>query len=117
MNGVEILATHEIMKTAAFNWYIFIIGMIIVTVTVIILTWKNLFYEDKIRNILTAITIILIFAIPVAVVASNVGEKILDHTEYKVQLSDEVPIAEFLSTYQIIDQEGQILTIKEKVGD
>ena len=105
MNGVEILATHEIMKTAAFNWYIFIIGMIIVTVTVIILTWKNLFYEDKIRNILTAITIILIFAIPVAVVASNVGEKTLDHTEYKVQLSDEVAIAEFLSTYQIIDQE------------
>ena len=117
MNGVEILATHEIMKTAAFNWYIFIIGMIIVTVTVIILIWKYLFYEDKITNILTAIVIILIFAIPVAVVASNVGEKILDHTEYKVQLSDEVPIAEFLSTYQIIDQEGQILTIKEKAGD
>lgn len=117
MNGVEILATNEIMKTAAFNWYIFIIGMIIVTVTVIILTWKYLFYEDKITNILTAIEIILIFTIPVAVIAGNVGEKTLDHTEYKVQLSDEVPIAEFLSTYQIIDQEGQILTIKEKAGD
>ena len=117
MNGVEILATHEIMKTAAFNWYVFIIGMIIVTATVIILTWKYLFYEDKITNILTAIVIILIFTIPVAVIASNVGEKTLDHIEYKVQLSNEVPIAKFLSTYQIIDQEGQILTIKEKAGD
>ena len=116
MSGVEILATHEIMKTS-FNFRVFIIGMIIVAATVIILTFRNLPFEDKISNIIVDIMIILIFSMPVMAIADNVGEKTLDHIEYKVQLSDEVPIAEFLSTYQIINQEGQILTIKEKAGD
>lgn len=116
MTGVEILASQEIMKNV-FSVPAFIIGMIIVIIAVIILIWKYLSDEDKISNILIALTIILMSAIPVMIISESIGEKTLDYIEYKVQLSDEVPIAEFLSTYQIIDQEGQILTIKEKVGD
>lgn len=116
MTGMEILAAHEIMKST-FNWVCFIIGMIIVATGIMILTWTNPMYEEKKNNIITAFMFILVFTIPVAVIAAHTGEKVPDHTEYKVQLSDEVPIAEFLSTYQIIDQEGQILTIIEKEFD
>lgn len=116
MTGVEILATNEIIKNT-FNLPVFIIGMIIVIATVIFLTWKGLLCEDKVSNILTAITVILLFTIPVMIIAGIAGGKTLDHIEYKVQLSDEVSIAEFLSTYQIIDQEEQILTIRERAGD
>ena len=116
MTGMEILAAHEIMEST-FNSYVFIIGMIIVTIGIIILTWINPIYEEKKNNIITAFMFILVFTLPVAVIAAHTGEKIPDHTEYKVQLSDEVPIAKFLSTYQIIDQEGQILTIIEKEFD
>ena len=117
MTGIEILATNEIIKNT-FNLPVFIIGMIIIIATVIFLTWKCLLYdEDRISTIIIVLMTILLFTIPVAVIADSAGEKTLDHIEYKVQLSDEVPIAEFLSTYQIIDQEEQILTIMERTGD
>ena len=117
MAGVEILATNEIIKNT-FNLPVFIIGMIIVIATVIFLTWKYLLCDvDRISIIIIVLTTILLFSIPVAIIANKTGEKTLDYIEYKVQLSDEVPIAEFLSTYQIIDQEEQILTIRERAGD
>ena len=116
MNGVEILAAHEVM-TPTFNWYVFVIGVIIVVTTVIFLTWKAPICVDKISNIFIAFIVILAFTFPVAVIAAHTGEKIPYYTEDKVQLSDEVPIADFLSTYEIIGQEGQILTIREKEFD
>lgn len=34
-------------------------------------------------------------------------------THYKVTISDEVSMNEFLSKYEIIDQEGKIYTVRE----
>lgn len=116
MIGVDILATQEIMKST-FNWYAFIIGMIIVITTTIILIWKFSSNEDILYNIMIAFIVISLFTIPVSIIADKTGEKTLDHIEYKVKLSDEVSISEFLSTYQIVDQEEQILTISERAGD
>ena len=116
MSGVEILAAHEVMATT-FNWYVFILGIIIVSVIMIIILWKFPPSSDTGTNIFIMIFSIIMFAFPIGITASCTGEKIPCYTEYKVQLSDEVPIAEFLATYEIIDQEGQILTIKEKEID
>ena len=38
----------------------------------------------------------------------------LDHYEYKVTIDDSVPMKEFLSKYEIINQEGEIFTIVER---
>lgn len=115
MNGVEILAAHEVMATT-FNWYVFVIGMGVIIGGISLLMWKYP-VGDITTCILLGLLCSLIFVCPIGIIASQTGEKVPDHTEYKVQLSDEVPIAEFLSTYQIIDQEGQILTIIEKEFD
>lgn len=112
MNGVEILAAHEVMATS-FNWYVFVIGMGVIIGVISLLAWKFL-SGDKTTNILVGLFCSLLFVGPIGIIASQTGEKIPDYVEYKVQLSDEVPIADFLSTYEIIGQEGQILTIREK---
>ena len=115
MNGVEILAAHEVMTTT-FNWYVFIIGM---GVIIGIMSWLAVTFlsKDKTTSILIALLCSILFISPIGVIASYTGEKVPDYIEYKVQLSDEVPIADFLSTYEIIGQEGQILTIREKEFD
>lgn len=112
MNGVEILAAHEVMATS-FNWYVFIIGMGVIIGVISLLAWKFL-SGDKTTNILIGVFCSLIFTLPMTIIASCTGEKVPCYVEYKVQLSDEVPIADFLSTYEILGQEGQILTIREK---
>ena len=113
MNGVEILAAHEVMATT-FNWYVFIIGAIIVTAVMFLLSLKYIIPTSKLDAILLATFSTILLICPVGAIASVTGERVPSYTEYKVQLSDEVPIAEFLSTYEIIGQEGQILTIREK---
>lgn len=116
MSGVEILAAHEVM-TPTFNWYVFILGVIIVSVITIILLWKFPAVPDTGANIFIMILAITMLAFPIGAIANCTGEKVLDYVEYKVQLSDEVPIADFLSTYEILGQDGQILTIREKEFD
>jgi hypothetical protein len=112
MNGVEILAAHEVMATT-FNWYVFVIGMGVIIGLMSLLAW-NYLPGEKTTNILVGLFCSLLFVGPIGIIASCTGEKVPDYVEYKVQLSDEVPIADFLSTYEIIGQEGQILTIREK---
>lgn len=41
----------------------------------------------------------------------------LDHYEYKVTIDDSVPMKEFLSKYEIINQEGEIFTIVERENE
>ena len=115
MAGVEILATHEVMATT-FNWYVFIIGMIIVIGGISFLAWK---YPpgNEVICIVVILACLLVYGCLMAIIASCTGEEVPYCVEYKVQLSDGVPIADFLSTYEIIDQEGQILTIREKAVD
>lgn len=40
-----------------------------------------------------------------------------EETQYKVLISEEVSMTEFNERYEIIDQEGQIFTIREKEMD
>ena len=115
MSGVEILAAHEVMATT-FNWYVFVIGMGVIIGIMSLLAWKYPL-GDKTISILVAFLCSLFFVCPMGLIASCTGAKVPDYVEYKVQLSDEVPIADFLSTYEIIGQEGQILTIREKEFD
>lgn len=116
MNGVEILAAHEIMTTT-FNWYVFVIGMGIIIGLIVLLIWKYPIGNDILVNIVLGMFCLCLFICPIGVIASFTGEEVLDYVEYKVKLSDDVPIADFLSTYEIIGQEGQILTIREKEFD
>lgn len=58
------------------------------------------------------------FATGFAVVAISLGVSAEpEHTCYKVTISDEVKLVEFLDKYEILDTEGEIYTIREVITD
>lgn len=40
-----------------------------------------------------------------------------DHTRYKVTITEDVKLVEFLERYEILDTEGEIYTIREVIPD
>ena len=116
MTGVEILAMQEIVTEFAFNWNAFWItfsvtfGMFAlfgIFLSLISYEWSNLRF------------CIIVGSIMGLFVGCTVGDKILCtptvyKTQYKVTISDEVSMNEFLEKYEIIDQEGKILTVIER---
>lgn len=63
-------------------------------------------------------TITFGFATGFAVVAISLGVSAEpEHTQYKVTISDEVKLVEFLERYEILDTEGEIYTIREVMPD
>lgn len=40
-----------------------------------------------------------------------------EHTQYKVTISEDVKLVEFLEQYEILDTEGEIYTIREVIPD
>ena len=53
----------------------------------------------------------------IADISSTANEtEVFSHTEYKVIIEDNVEFKEFIDHYEILDQEGEIYTVREK-GD
>jgi hypothetical protein len=58
------------------------------------------------------------FATGFAVVAIILGVSAEpEHTRYKVTISEDVKLVEFLEQYEILDTEGEIYTIREVIPD
>ena len=116
MNGIDILATKEIATEFAFNWnaswitFSVILGMLAligIVISLVSYDWSNL-----IGGIVTGAAIGML-------IGGVVGDAVLCipvtyKTQYKVTISDEVSMNEFLEKYEIIDQEGEILTVRER---
>ena len=64
--------------------------------------------------------IVMVFLSLICVVLVFVGASLIaegPETHYQVIIEDSVPMKEFLEKYEIVDQEGQILVIKEREAD
>lgn len=116
MNGIEILAEQSYPTKTIFSWkafgicFLFMFCACIVLALLIILVTGNLIlhlYEGILIGIGSGTLVGTIFGI--------VGGIPLEYqTQYKVTISDEVSMDEFLEKYEIIDQEGKILTVRER---
>ena len=116
MTGIEILATREVITEYAFNWEAFWItfsatlgmfALLGIFFSVVSYDWSNL-----IGGIVAGAAIGML-------IGGVVGDGVLCipvtyKTQYKVTISDEVSMNEFLEKYEIIDQEGKILTVRER---
>lgn len=56
-------------------------------------------------------TLFVVFAISLGVSAEP------EHTRYKVTISEDVKLVEFLEQYEILNTEGEIYTIREVIPD
>ena len=111
MNGVTILNSYEILTNASSIFFILIWGVIFTTLAL------GLLYLFIMNDSDSSISII-IFAIMAGILAiilfCNIPEKKYE-TRYQVTADDSVSMNEFQSKYEIIEVEGKIYTVRERV--
>lgn len=117
MTGVEVLATERVAVAFGFSWVLFfMLGFLFITLFVAI-GW----YLAEVNNFSrlgTGVSIcvgIILGSVLAALIGgfSETGAPTAYETHYKVLISDEVSMNEFLERYEIIDQEGRIFTVRE----
>lgn len=108
MQGLEILTSEQIGIAYSFNTVAFFIVAIIITGIFVAI---GIFEGEVVQMVVGG----MLFGVFLGGVSGALlGEPTDYETQYKVTISDEISMAEFLEQYEIIDQEGKILTIKEK---
>jgi hypothetical protein len=118
MNGVEILTSAQVAIDWAFNWDAFWITAIIVF---FILFVAGIFCSCDEMDF----TPLVVFsAIGVAmgglfgtVMGGTMQTPTAHETQYKVTISDEVPMTQFYEHYEVIEQDGKIFTVRETVNE
>lgn len=118
MTGVDILAVEEVVTEYAFGWTWFSLIAAAVGCVAIVL-----FIRDAIRDgfdgqllLFTLLIIVMGFILGAAV--GVVTRKPIEYeSRYKVTISDEVKMADFLEKYEIIDTEGKIYTVREREAE
>lgn len=113
MDGITILNTIDVYsdKRALIISLMFFIAINIVGIALCI--------NEKIKhdNIISGAIIMLIcffLGLVFSVAISNYAKKEYVYTQYEVLIDDSVNLKEFNEKYEIIDQRGEIYTIKEK---
>lgn len=109
MDGVIILNSYETLTNALGIFFVFVWGLVFAVLT---LCFLYLFIKDN-PSISTAIFIIIAGALAV-ILFCNIPEKKYE-THYQVMVDDSVSMNEFQSKYEIIEVEGKIYTVKERV--
>ena len=115
MNGVNILASAEIVTKYAFNWQTFWTTALIMTALATLMGIVVYIGTNYRTNVISFCVILGVFvgAMIGCALGSLSNIPIEYVTEYKAIISDEVNFNEFQEKYEIIDQEGKIYTIRE----
>lgn len=120
MNGVEILATNEVAVSYTFNWTVtWIVGAIVLLGFVVIPIGDMIIHEGfDVPYFIVMSVAGVIFGLFFAFVCGNVFETPVGfEPQYKVTITDEVKMNEFLDRYEIVDVEGKIYTVRDRVID
>ena len=114
MTGVEILAMEEVVTAYAFNLKAFLIFLSCVTVFCGIIGMVANSPYSMLNGALMGMAMGLIFGGILGQLPAWTTLPKEYETQYKVTISDEVSMNDFLSRYEIIDQEGKIYTVRER---
>lgn len=114
MDGIEILKTQEIAIKSP-NWIMCFINSFIVVVIFVIIVIALAKITGNTESL--AYGFMLAIFIGIFVFPINVGataKPIKYETQYKIIISDDVKLNEFMDKYEILDQEGKIYTVRER---
>ncbi|MBO5967681.1 MAG: hypothetical protein J6S14_04180 [Clostridia bacterium] len=109
MTGINILAEY----TAGGMPVEIVLGLLIVAAIGLFLFIIGVATDSE--NSFAVGVILVLFALAAGIVSECTKEP--DHTQYKVTISDDVNLIEFLEKYEILDTEGEIYTIREVTPD
>ena len=115
MTGVEILSTQEVATAFTFNLALAatVLGVIFGVLAVIGIIAMLIEGDESI------LVIFLIGGLIGGLLFGSIagsGDRIPTEyeTQYKVTISDEVSMNDFLEIYEIVDQDGKIYTVRER---
>lgn len=116
MEGIRILSTEEVVSRSEFNLKIALTACIIIFAVFIISGIFASIKENDWLNLAITGFIGLFASILVAIGFGITFEKPIEYTtQYKVIVSEEVSFVEFYEKYEIIEKDGEIYTIREKL--
>ena len=115
MTGVEILATEEVATSFDFNWFAFITCFCSILLIFILLgIWISKSFNDS-NELLVGCIMGTVLGIVFGVIVGGVLQNPIEfENQYKVTITDEVSMNDFLDRYEIISQEGKIYTVRER---
>lgn len=115
MNGVDILAINEIASETAFNWTVFWIFFCVVVAFFVLIGFSFSLISKSKSDIVIGIALGIMFGLFLGGVLGNgMATTVAYEKQYKVIISDEVSMNDFLEKYEIIDQEGKLYTVMER---
>lgn len=116
LEGIEVLSTFEVVTKTQFNWTAFwIVLAIMIGICAIIglISALSGSYDWLILPIMILLGVA--FGAVIGFLFGKMMETPVEYeTQYKVIISEEVPMTEFTEKYEIVDQEGKIFTIRER---
>ena len=116
MNGVEILSQSNIYETVSYPWLIAVfagVGLLIGLFAAII-NWIDFGFDANYLVLIIVCTLISAWLGLIGALISEHETDTVDYIEYKVIISEDIGFTEFMDQYEILDQEGQIYTVKER---
>ena len=117
MTGVEILATQEVATAWGFYWSGFWV-LIAAGLILGIFSWIANQDDIGVQVLLAVVALVSSFAGALFVGFFAADRPATEYeTQYKVTISDEVQMNDFLDCYEIVSQEGKIYTVRERNGD
>ena len=113
LDGITILYQEPIYKIIYVNENILNLLVYIFIVIILGVIISAICFKLKGVVIFTILGCATLFALGILDSYSTTTEEI-EYYKYKVTIDDSVPMKEFLSKYEIINQEGEIFTIVER---
>ena len=111
MTGVEVLAAQDVITAYEWSWMIYLCAIAIITIIMVIISFFSpgrLGIEDVIVGAIGG----LIFGALLGILPASHIIPSEYETQYKVTISDEVSMNEFVAKYEILSQEGRIYTVR-----
>lgn len=112
MTGVEILAINEIVTAYRFDWEIYLVSILAITIGMTIVAFLTI--DQDLTSIIIGISTGIVCGVLFGLLPAKTTTPSEYETQYKVIISDEVSMNDFLERYEIIDQEGKIYTVRER---
>lgn len=116
MNGVEILSSKQVAIDWEYNWNAFWIAFGIMFFIVMLFCIAQSIDSGDWSYLASGSVIGIIIGVLLSFMIGDMAETPIKYTnQYKVTISDEVSMNEFISKYEIINQEGKIYTVRERI--
>lgn len=114
MTDVEVLAVQEVATAYGMDFTVFYVIWAVTALVIALVIGFNMYSDTGwIGFVIGSFVGIILGAVAGYTIARDT--KPLEYeTQYKVIISDEVPMNEFVERYEIISQEGRIYTVRSR---